>query len=60
MASKIPSICGVRVQRGAFSGGRDIALFKNDPAQRASIIFGHNGSGKSTIAREMIACRMLV
>lgn len=57
MASRIPFICGVRVQRGAFSGGRDIALFKNDPAQRASIIFGHNGSGKSTIAREIKGIR---
>lgn len=44
MASKIPFICGVRVQRGAFLGGHDIALFKSDSAQRASIIFGHNGS----------------
>lgn len=57
MASKIPFICGVRVQRGAFLGGHDIALFKSDSAQRASIIFGHNGSGKSTIAREIKGIR---
>lgn len=53
MASNIPFICGVRVQRGAFSEGRDITLFKRESGQRISIIFGHNGSGKSTIAREI-------
>ena len=53
MASSIPLICGVRVQRGAFSEGRDITLFKSESGQRISIIFGHNGSGKSTIAREI-------
>lgn len=54
MASKIPLIHGVRVQSGAFSGGHDITLFADrTTARRASIIFGHNGSGKSTIAREI-------
>ena len=53
MASNIPFICGVRVQRGAFSEGRDITLFKSESGKRISIIFGHNGSGKSTIAREI-------
>ncbi|WP_418968677.1 AAA family ATPase [Alloscardovia omnicolens] len=54
MASKIPLIHGIRVQRGAFSSGCDITLFGDkSPALRASIIFGHNGSGKSTVAREI-------
>lgn len=58
MASKIPSILGVHVCSGAFSNGCDIDLFVDDtPARRASIVFGHNGSGKSTIAREIDAIR---
>ncbi|WP_207302796.1 AAA family ATPase [Olsenella sp. Marseille-P4559] len=62
MASNIPSILGVHVCSGAFNSGYDIDLFGslqsegNSPKPvRASIIFGHNGSGKSTIAREIAA-----
>ena len=62
MASNIPSILGVHVCSGAFDPGYDIDLFgslqsegKNPKPVRASIIFGHNGSGKSTIAREIAA-----
>lgn len=58
MASKIPLIHGVHVQSGAFSDGHDITLFADrTPARRTSIIFGHNGSGKSTIAREIEGIR---
>lgn len=62
MSSKIPSILGVHVCSGAFKSGHDIDLFGslqsggNGPKPvRASIIFGQNGSGKSTIAREIAA-----
>ena len=60
MASNIPSILGVHVCSGAFDSGYDIDLFgslqsegNNPKPVRASIIFGNNGSGKSTIAREI-------
>ena len=59
MTSKISLIHGVRVQSGVFSDGHDITLFVNRvPTRRTSIVFGHNGSGKSTIAREIDAIRM--
>lgn len=58
MVSNISSILGVHVCNGVFSDGCDINLFVNrTPARRASIIFGHNGSGKSTIASEINAIR---
>ena len=60
MKSNIPSILGVHVCSGAFDSGHDIDLFgslqsegNNPKPVRASVIFGHNGSGKSTIAREI-------
>ena len=60
MTSNIPSILGVHVCSGAFDSGHDIDLFgslqsegNNPKPVRASVIFGHNGSGKSTIAREI-------
>lgn len=62
MTSNIPSILGVHVCSGAFDSGHDIDLFgslqsegNNSKPVRASVIFGHNGSGKSTIAREIAA-----
>lgn len=60
MASNIPSILGVHVCSGAFSAGCDLDLFEGlknqkDKPYRVSILFGHNGSGKSTIAREISA-----
>lgn len=56
MSDNLSSILGVHVCSGAFEGGSDIDLFlpkKRTP--RASVIFGHNGAGKSTIAREIEA-----
>ena len=63
MASQISSIIGVQVRRGAFSEGptsegTNVRLFhdsdsNNTRRHRASIVFGRNGSGKSTIAREI-------
>lgn len=47
----ISNIKGVHVASGPFAGGKDFDLFKDD--KRVSIIFGRNGSGKSTIAREI-------
>jgi hypothetical protein len=59
MTSKIPQIRGVRVQSGIFSGGYNIDLFNDgDKPRRISIIFGHNGSGKSTVAREIEAIKL--
>ena len=58
MVSNISLILSVHVCNGVFSDGCDINLFVNrTPARRASIIFGHNGSGKSTIASEINAIR---
>ena len=58
MTSKISLIHGVRVQSGVFSDGHDITLFVDrESTRRTSIVFGHNGSGKSTIAREIDAIR---
>ncbi len=57
MASHISSIIGVQVRRGAFSEGTNVPLCNsngnNAGKHRALIAFGRNGSGKSTIAREI-------
>lgn len=51
MANSILDIKGVHVCAGRFSFGADIDLFKaGSKPDRASVIFGRNGSGKSTIA----------
>lgn len=60
MASNIPSILGVHVCSEAFAEERNLDLFKEiknetDKPYRVSILFGHNGSGKSSIAREIAA-----
>ncbi len=58
MKSKIPQIRGVRVNSGIFSDGFDVNLFNGgDKRSRVSIIFGHNGSDKSTLAREIDAIK---
>lgn len=57
MTSKISLIRGVQVHSGAFSGGYNINLFDEGKSKRTSVIFGHNGSGKTTVAREIDAIR---
>lgn len=52
----IPSIRGVHVEAGPFLSGTDFVLLGSPskgtgPAHRASVLFGRNGSGKTTIAR---------
>ena len=52
MADSISDIKGVRIDAGRFSGGVDLDLFDGDASKRhrASVIFGRNGSGKTTVA----------
>ena len=57
MPSNISLIRGLHVQSGLFSSGADFALFcplgKNSIPHRASIVFGRNGSGKTTISQQI-------
>lgn len=55
----ISLIHGVHVCKGAYDAGCNFDLFasKGDKPHRASVIFGHNGSGKSTIAKEIEAIK---
>lgn len=59
MPDSIPSIVGVHVDSGPYAAedSRDFELFMHEGKKphRVSVIFGHNGSGKSTIAREISA-----
>ena len=45
---------GIHVQNGFFVDGADFDVFRananNQRTARASVVFGHNGSGKTTIA----------
>ena len=52
MTDSISDIKGVHIDVGRFSGGVDLDLFDGDATKRhrASVIFGRNGSGKTTIA----------
>ncbi len=52
MASSITDIKGVHIDAGRFSDGVDLDLFDGDANKRnrASVIFGRNGSGKTTVA----------
>ena len=51
MANSILDIKGVHVCVGCFSDGADVDLFSTAKKRhRASVVFGRNGSGKSTIA----------
>lgn len=52
MADAITDIKGVRVDAGRFSGGVDLDLFEDGKKKphRVSVIFGRNGSGKTTVA----------
>lgn len=56
MQGSIPSIRGVHVESGLFAQGRDFRLFDGDSKGvpcRASIVYGRNGSGKTTVSREV-------
>lgn len=56
MQGSIPSIKGVHVESGPFAQGKDFRLFDGDSKGvpcRASIVFGRNGSGKTTVSREV-------
>lgn len=51
MANSILDIKGIHVCVGCFSDGADVDLFSTAKKRhRASVVFGRNGSGKSTIA----------
>ena len=52
MADSISDTKGVRIDGGRFSGGVDLDLFDGDASKRhrVSVIFGRNGSGKTTVA----------
>lgn len=52
MTDSITDIKGVCVNVGRFTGGVDLDLFDGDANKlhRASVIFGRNGSGKTTVA----------
>lgn len=52
MANSITDIKGIHIDAGRFSGGANLDLFADaaNKRHRASIIFGRNGSGKTTIA----------
>ena len=51
------SIRGVHVQAGMFDSGADFELFrspgKNKTHHRVSILYGRNGSGKTTISQQI-------
>lgn len=56
MQGNIPSIRGVHVESEPFAPGTDFQLFddgsRGNPC-KASVIFGRNGSGKTTISKEI-------
>lgn len=53
MQGSIPSIRGAHVQSGAFALGAKFQLFEEACSCRASVVFGRNGAGKTTISREI-------
>lgn len=57
MSSNLPSVLGIHVNSGPYADGigQDFDLFESGGGNphRVSVVFGHNGSGKSTIAREI-------
>lgn len=57
MSSGFSSIRGVHIQSGMFDSGADFDLFRspgnNGVQHRVSILFGRNGSGKTTISQEI-------
>lgn len=56
MASSLMDIRSVRVSSGSFSNGAELELFnasKPGKPHRASVVFGRNGSGKTTVANSI-------
>ncbi len=57
MSSGFSSIRRVHIQSGMFDSGADFDLFRspgnNGVQHRVSILFGRNGSGKTTISQEI-------
>lgn len=57
MSSSFPSIRGVHIQSGMFDSGANFELFRspgsNGARHRVSIMFGRNGSGKTTISQQV-------
>lgn len=51
MSNSLTEIVGIHVSSGPFLSGADIDLFKaRDNPSRVSVIFGRNGSGKTTVS----------
>ena len=54
MPNSISEVFGIHVQNGFFEDGANLDVFRADinnrNTTRASVVFGHNGSGKTTIA----------
>ncbi|MFZ3479582.1 AAA family ATPase, partial [Bifidobacterium adolescentis] len=58
MLNSILSICKIHVNIGKFAEGADFQLFQENNGKknsRVSLIFGRNGAGKSTIARQIVS-----
>lgn len=58
MPNNILSICKIHVNIGKFAEGADFQLFQENNGKknsRVSLIFGRNGAGKSTIARQIVS-----
>lgn len=56
MQGNIPFIRGVHVESGPFTPGTDFRLFDNGSKEnpcKASVVFGRNGSGKTTVSKEI-------
>lgn len=57
MPGNLSAIRGLHVQSGMFDSGADFELFcppgKNGVSHRVSILFGRNGSGKTTISQQI-------
>ena len=57
MSGNLSAIRALRIQSGMFGSGANIDLFNppgnNDIPHRVSIVFGRNGSGKTTISQQI-------
>ncbi|MVX60875.1 AAA family ATPase [Enterorhabdus mucosicola] len=57
MSDRLSSIRGIHIQSGMFGSGADFELFRSPNEKgiphRVSILFGRNGSGKTTISQQI-------